>query len=52
MSMCVSSDNSFPSVRQELTLGPWKRSPFLQQMAIQQMCSGGLEEEWTGVSVS
>ena len=27
---CVSSDNSFPSVRQEPTLGPWKRSLFLQ----------------------
>ena len=30
-SMCVSVDNSFPSVRQEPTLGPWKGSPFLQQ---------------------
>ena len=29
---CVSSDNSFPSVRQEPTLGPWKGSPFLQQL--------------------
>lgn len=28
---CVSPDNSFPSVRQEPTLGPWKGSPFLQQ---------------------
>ena len=27
----VSSDNSFPSVRQEPTLRPWKQSPFLQQ---------------------
>ena len=26
----VSSNNSFPSVRQEPTLGPWKRSLFLQ----------------------
>ena len=30
-SMCVSSDNSFPSVRQEPGFGPWKGSPFLQQ---------------------
>ena len=28
---CVSSDNSFPSVRQEPSFGPWKESPFLQQ---------------------
>ena len=28
---CVSSDNSFPSVRQEPPFGPWKGSPFLQQ---------------------
>ena len=27
----VSSDNSFPGVRQELSFGPWKGSPFLQQ---------------------
>ena len=26
----VSSDNSFPSVRQEPSFGPWKGSPFLQ----------------------
>ena len=31
VSTCVSSDNSFPSVRQEPTFGPWKGSPFLQQ---------------------
>ena len=31
VSTCVSSDNSFPSVRQERTLRPWKGSPFLQQ---------------------
>ena len=31
VSTCVSSDNPFPSVRQEPTLGPWKASPFLQQ---------------------
>ena len=30
VSICV-SDNSFPSVRQETTSGPWKGSPFLQQ---------------------
>ena len=29
--LCVSSDNSFPSVRQEPSFGPWKGSPFLQQ---------------------
>ena len=32
VSTCVSSDNSFPSVRQEPGFGPWKGSPFLQQM--------------------
>ena len=31
VSTCVSLDNSFPSVRQEPVLGPWKGSPFLQQ---------------------
>ena len=31
VSMCVSSDNSFPSVRQEPSFGPWKGSPFPQQ---------------------
>jgi len=31
VSKCISSDNSFPNVRQEPTLRPWKRSPFLQQ---------------------
>ena len=30
---CVSSDNSFLSVRQEPSFGPWKGSAFLQQMA-------------------
>ena len=29
---CVSSDNSFPSVRQEPSFRPWKGSPFLQQL--------------------
>ena len=33
VSTCVSSDNSFPSVRQEPSFGPWKGSLFLQQMA-------------------
>ena len=33
-SMCVSLDNSFPSVRQGSTLEPWKRSPFLQHTTI------------------
>ena len=32
VSACVSSDNSFPSVRQEPSFGPWKGSVFLQQM--------------------
>ena len=31
VNMCVFSDYSFPSVRQEPTLGPWKGSSFLQQ---------------------
>ena len=31
VSTCVSSDNSFPSVRQEPSFRPWKGSPFLQQ---------------------
>ena len=29
---CVSSDNSVLSVRQEPSFGPWKGSPFLQQL--------------------
>ena len=33
VSTCVSSDSSFLSVRQEPSFGPWKGSPFLQQMA-------------------
>ena len=33
VSTCASSDNSFPSVRQEPSFGPWKGSLFLQQMA-------------------
>ena len=32
VSSCVSSDTSFPSIRQEPTFGPWKRTPFLQQL--------------------
>ena len=31
ISTCVSLDNSFPSVRQDLTLRAWKGSSFLQQ---------------------
>ena len=34
LSAHVSSDNSFLSVRQEPTFGPWKGSPFLQQCDI------------------
>ena len=30
--ICVSLDNSSPSVRQEPSFGPWKGSAFLQQM--------------------
>ena len=30
VSTCVSSDNSFPSIRQEPSFRPWKGSPFLQ----------------------
>ena len=30
VSTCISSDSSFPSVRQEPSLRPWKGSPFLQ----------------------
>ena len=32
LSACVSSDNSFPSDRQEPSFRPWKGSPFLQQL--------------------
>ena len=32
VSTCVSLDNLSPCVRQELILGPWKGSPFLQQL--------------------
>ena len=32
VSICVSLDNSFRSVRQEPSFRPWKESPFLQQM--------------------
>ena len=32
VSTCISSDNSFPSVRQEPTLRPWKGSLFLLQV--------------------
>ena len=34
VSLCVSSDISFPSVRQKLTFGPWRGSPFLQQVCL------------------
>ena len=33
LSACVSSDNSFLSVRQEPSFRPWKGSPFLQHFA-------------------
>ena len=38
VSACVSSDNSFLSVRQEPSFGPWKGSPFLQQLVEMGMC--------------
>ena len=34
VSKCVSLGNSFPTVRQEPTLGPWKECPFLQQTCL------------------
>ena len=33
LSACLSSDNSFLSVRREPSFGPWKGFPFLKQMA-------------------
>ena len=42
VSMCVSSDNSFPRGRQEPRFGPWKGSPFLQQLCCDQSCNLGL----------
>ena len=38
LSACVSLDNSFPSVRQEVVLGPWKGLPFLYHL-----CNHGRE---------
>src|SRR5574337_1295795 len=32
VSTCISSDDSFPSVRQEPSFRPWKGSSFLQQL--------------------
>ena len=32
VNMCVSSNNSFLNGRQEPSLGPWERSPVLQQL--------------------
>ena len=34
VSSCVSSDISFPSGRQKPTFGPWRVSPFLQQVCL------------------
>ena len=48
VSTCVSSDNSFPSVRQEPSFGPWKGSAFLQQ---KQTSSSFTEEENCGNTV-
>ena len=41
VSICVSSDISFPSIRQELSVGPWKRSPFLQHYHFYMMWISG-----------
>ena len=38
VSTCVSLDNSFLSVRQEHSFGPWKGSAFQQQQDIQTSC--------------
>ena len=40
VSTCVSSDNSFPSVRQEPGFRPWNGSPFLQQSHWQALVLG------------
>lgn len=45
VSKCISSDNSFPNVRQEPTLRPWKRSPFLQQN--HPVCGNFFMAAWT-----
>ena len=39
VSTCVSSDNSFLNVRQEPTLRPWKRSPFLAHFYALSQCT-------------
>ena len=41
LSACVSLENSFPSVRQEPSFGPWKGSPFLQQNDKESICTAG-----------
>ena len=41
VSICVSSDISFPSIRQELSVGPWKRFPFLQHYHFYMMWISG-----------
>ena len=38
VSACVSPDNSFPSVRQEPSFGPWKGSAFLQHYDMEDPC--------------
>ena len=38
LSARVSSDNSFPSVRQEPSFGPWKGSAFLQHYDMEDPC--------------
>ena len=42
VSTCVSSDNSFPSLRQEPSFRPWKGSPFLQHEAQEMRVRGPL----------
>ena len=50
LSACVFSDNSFPSVRQEPSFGPWKR-PFLQQFDIWFFCLFKIQLEHLEVHV-
>ena len=48
VSTCVSLDNSFPSVRQDPTLGFWKRSLFLQQTYWADQCRTRRDSDVSG----
>ena len=48
VSTCVSLDNSFPSVRQDPTLGFWKRSLFLQQTYWTDQCRTRRDSDVSG----